>query len=84
MSAPTLNLQESTQQEIPLLKPDGTVNWSAERRSGERSRFLKLDKQTVKDYAKRHAMANVDEVPYNELIDALLDEAQPHPLLENG
>jgi hypothetical protein len=74
MSTSTLNSQGLTQQEFPLLKPDGTVNWSAERRSGERSQFLRLNHQTVRDYAKRHAMANVDNIAYSELVDALLDE----------
>jgi hypothetical protein len=33
------------------------------------------------DYARRHAMANVKKILYNELIDALLDEGKTSSII---
>jgi hypothetical protein len=74
MSTNVTDLQQMTQQEILLLKPDGSVNLSDKRRKGKYVHLLRLDRQMVKDYARRHAVANVDTASYEDIIEGLLDE----------
>jgi hypothetical protein len=50
------------------------VNWREERQKDEYPGLLRLDKQTVRDYTRRHAFANAEEIPYGEVIDGLLDK----------
>jgi hypothetical protein len=81
MSTKIPDWQSTAQLETALLKPDGSVNWLKDRLKCEHARRLRLNKQTVRDNARRHPLANTDKTPYGEVMDGLLDKGKPASMI---
>jgi hypothetical protein len=67
MSSEAPDSKPTAQQETQLLKPDRTIKCLDKKPKGEYARFLRLNRQTVKDYPRCHVAANIDTTSYKDI-----------------